>query len=148
MLRTELIRPLHELLARHGELRGSQPSFSDDRRTLTWIELKERTGRLAAHVRRRVGGGKAVAICMANRVEAVESYIAVPRAGNVAAFLNPGASVSELAYMLEDSGAEVLITDAPQREGIRHAIDRVPALREVIVVDGAAESAREISYEA
>jgi acyl-CoA synthetase (AMP-forming)/AMP-acid ligase II len=148
MLRTELIRPLPELLARHVAGRGSEPAFSDERRTVTWSELEQRTGRLAAQLSALVSPGAVAAICMANRVEAVESYLAVPRAGNVAAFLNPGASVPELAYMLEDSGAKVLITEVEQRERIKEAIDRAPQLREVIVVDESAEPGGGLPYEA
>ena len=148
MLRTELIRPLGELLARHAGARGDERAFSDDQRSVTWSELEQRTARLAAHLRGSVGSRKTVAICMANRVEAVESYIAAPRAGNVAAFLNPSASVPELAYMLEDSGADALILDADQRERLRAPADRVAGLREVIVVDGSEQSDDARDYEA
>jgi acyl-CoA synthetase (AMP-forming)/AMP-acid ligase II len=148
MLHTELIRPLPELLGRHARERGSEPAFSDEQGTVTWSELERRTGRLAAQLGALLPPGAVVAICMANRVEAVESYLAVPCAGNVAAFLNPGASVPELAYMLEDSGAEVLITEVAQRERIKEAIDRAPRLRDVIVVDGSAEPERGLPYEA
>jgi long-chain acyl-CoA synthetase len=148
LLRTELIRPLPELLARHVQERGAQPAFSDDRLTRTWGELDRRTARLAAHLRTRVGRGKPAAICMANRVEAVESYLAVARAGCVGAFLNPGASVPELAYMLADSGAELLITDADQWERTRIAARGAAALRDVIVVDHHDQSQRVVAYNA
>lgn len=147
MLRTELIRPLSELLARHVRERGSEPAFTDERRTVTWSELELRSARLAAQLGALVSPAAVVAICLTNRVEAVESYLAAPRAGKVAAFLNPGASVPELAYMLEDSGAEVLITEAEQRERIEEAIGRAPRLREVIVVDGSAQPPAGLPYE-
>jgi long-chain acyl-CoA synthetase len=136
MLRTDLIRPLPELLAAHAAERGDRPAFSDERRSITWSELDRRTARLAAHLRSRVEAGGVVAICMDNRIEAVESYLATLRAGAVGAFLNPGASLPELEFMLGDSGAELLITDAEQRERTRGAADRAKALSEVIVVDG------------
>src|SRR5436305_8992757 len=115
MLHSQLIRPLPELLARNTAERGERPAFTDDRGTVTWAELERRTARLAGHLRDRVERRKPVAICMANRLEAIESYLAVTRAGNLCAFLNPGASPPELGYMLEDSGAELLIADADQR---------------------------------
>jgi rifamycin polyketide synthase module 1/2/3 len=148
MLRTELIRPLGELLARQAGARGDEPAFSDDQRSVTWGELERRTAGLAAHLRGSIGARKTVAICMTNRVEAVESYIAVPRAGSAAAFLNPSASVPELAYMLKDSGAEALILDADRRERLHAATDRVAGLREVIVVDGPEQSGDARRYEA
>jgi long-chain acyl-CoA synthetase len=69
---------------------------------------------------------------MGNAVEAVESYLAVTRAGAVGAFLNPAAGKSELAYMLEDSGAELLLVDAARREQIKADVD-------VVATDGAFE---------
>ncbi len=148
MLRTELIRPIPELLAGHAGERGGRPAFSDERRTVTWTELDERTARLAAHLRRWVGHGKVVAICTSNRVEAVESYLAVARAGCVGAFLNPGASVPELSYMLEDSGAEVLLIDAGQLKRTREAAARAEALHEVILIDDFEEPGEVNLYEA
>jgi rifamycin polyketide synthase module 1/2/3 len=69
---------------------------------------------------------------MGNAVEAVESYLAVARAGAVGAFLNPAAGKSELAYMLEDSGAELLLVDSARREQIKTDVD-------VVATDGAFE---------
>ena len=69
---------------------------------------------------------------MGNAVEAVESYLAVARAGAVGAFLNPSASTSELAYMLDDSGAELLLVDPERREQISAGVD-------VVATDGAFE---------
>jgi acyl-CoA synthetase (AMP-forming)/AMP-acid ligase II len=148
MLRTHLIRPLPELLETHATERGDRPAFSDEHRTLSWAELERRTGRLAAQLRQRVGRGATVAICMGNRVEAVESYLAATRAGTVAAFLNPAASLPELEFMLRDSGAQVLITDATQRERTRPPVDQADALSEVIVVDSHEGTAYEPLLEA
>lgn len=136
MLRTDLIRPLPELLAAHARERGGRPAFSDDRGAVTWQELERRTSRLGAQLRTRVDPGGVVAICMGNRIEAVESYLAVTRAGAVGAFLNPGASVRELEFMLSDSDARVLILDGEQRDRIRSALDGAKAVSEVITVEG------------
>jgi long-chain acyl-CoA synthetase len=147
MLRTDLIRPLHELIAVHATGRGRHASFIDDRRSVTWGELEARTARLAGHLRARTERGKPVAICMGNRVEAVESYLAVARAGNIGVFLNPGAADNELAYMLEDSGAEVLISDARQRERTWSVVEHAPAIRQTIVVERAEDDDASGSYE-
>ena len=147
MLRTDLIRPLQELIAAHAAERGQHASFIDDERSLTWAELEARTARLAGHLRSRTDRGKPVAICMGNRVEAVESYVAVARAGNIGVFLNPSAADNELAYMLEDSGAEVLITDARQRQRTWRVAERAPAIRETIVVERGEDDDGAASYE-
>jgi long-chain acyl-CoA synthetase len=141
VIRTELIRPLPELLASHARERGDRAAFSDERSTVTWGELELRTARLAAHLGTVAPRGEAVAICMGNRVEAVESYLAVTRAATVGAFLNPAASVPELAYMLADSEARVLITDTEQHQRIREAADACSELTDVIVVGGGNDGA-------
>jgi rifamycin polyketide synthase module 1/2/3 len=147
MLRTELIRPLAELLGDHARERGAERAFYDDSRAVNWAELEARTARLAGHLRDRAARGRAVAICMANRVEAAESYLAATRASNVGVFLNPGATDGELAYMLEDSGAVVLITDAGQRERTAHMAEATPTVRETIVVGRRDGDEGALSYE-
>ena len=136
MLQTELIRPLGELLERHAAERGAEPAFRDDSRAEDWAGIEDRTGRLAVQLRKLVKPGACVAICMGNRLEGVESYLGVTRAGNVGAYLNPGAAGGELAYMLEDCEAEVLITDARHGQRTWELAERAPAVQHVSVVDG------------
>ncbi|MFI7400644.1 type I polyketide synthase [Streptomyces sp. NPDC049541] len=107
-----LIRPLPELLKAHAGEAPSRVAFADDVRAVTYAELEERTGRLAAYLARTgLRRGERVAICLGNCVETVESVLAVVRAGAVGVPLNPRSSDAELAHFLEDSGASVLVTD-------------------------------------
>ncbi len=50
MLRTELIRPLPELLLAHADRFGVKIAFADAHRSVTYRELERRTGRLAGHL--------------------------------------------------------------------------------------------------
>src|SRR3954447_20653653 len=107
-----LVRPLPELLQAHALRSPSQVAFADDLRSVTYAELERRTGRLAAYLARTgLRRGDRVAICLGNCVEAVESLLAVVRAGAVRVPLNPRSSGAELAHFLQDSGASVLVTD-------------------------------------
>ncbi|MEV0223804.1 type I polyketide synthase [Streptomyces sp. NPDC050704] len=108
----ELIRPLPELLRRHAGRSADRVAYSDSARSVTYGELERRTGRLAG----RLAGaglrrGDRVAICLGNCVELVESCLAVTRASGVGVLLNPRSSDAELAYLLADSGASVIVTD-------------------------------------
>jgi acyl-CoA synthetase (AMP-forming)/AMP-acid ligase II len=108
-----LIRPLPELLRTHATAAPSRVAFADDVRRVTYAELERRTSRLAAHLARTgVRRGDRVAICLGNRVEMVESVLAVVRAGAVGVPLNPRSSQAELAHFLDDSGATVVVTDS------------------------------------
>jgi acyl-CoA synthetase (AMP-forming)/AMP-acid ligase II len=119
MLRTELIRPVPELLELRAAEQGGEPAFEDDARAVTWSELRERTGALAGNLRSLgLERGERAFICMTNSVETVESYLAIARAAGVGVCVNPEASDDELAYLLDDSGARVVLTDAEHRERI------------------------------
>src|SRR3954468_7825402 len=112
MTHDELIRPLPELLKAHAWEAPSRVAFANDVRAVTYEELERRTGRLAAYLARTgPGRGERVAICLGNCVETVESVLAVVRAGAVGVPLNPRSSDAELAQLLEDSCASVLVTD-------------------------------------
>jgi len=143
MLHTELIRPVGELLREHAERRGEHPAFRDDIRSEDWAGIERRTAALAAGLRRLVGHGSCVAICMSNRVEGAEGYLGAIRAGTVAAYLNPEASDPELAYMLEDCDARVLITDVGHASRSWELAERAPAVEHVYVVDGEGDSSFE-----
>ncbi|MFE2971025.1 long-chain fatty acid--CoA ligase [Streptomyces sp. NPDC059340] len=137
MLRTELIRPLPELLRGHAVRFGAKVAFRDARRSVTYAELELRTRRLAGHLAGlRLQPGDRAAILLSNSVDTVESYLAITRAGAVGVPLNPRVTETELAYLLDDSGARVVITD-PSRAGLLSGLVRSrPHLR--VVVTGAA----------
>jgi len=123
MLRTDLIKPVSELLARNAAERAGAMAFGDDRVVRTWAQMNERTsflaGHLAAYLDALGAGGGCVALVLDNRVELVECYLAVVRAGAVAACLNARAGDEELAFMIEDCGAGLLITEAAQLDRVR-----------------------------
>jgi len=112
-------------------------TFRDARRSVTYGELELRTRRLAGHLAGlRPQLGDRAAILLSNSVETVESCLAITRAGAVGVPLNPRVTEAELAYLLDDSGARVVITD-PSRVGLLCGLVRSrPHLR--VVVTGAA----------
>ena len=124
MLRTDLIRPIGELLDRHAAERGPVTAFVDDERRITYAELARTTARLAGHlVDAGLRPGDPVAMVMGNRVETAETYLAIPRAGGVATCLNPDAAPAELAVMLADCGARVVVTDTGHAELVAGLVD-------------------------
>ncbi|MGK5673445.1 SDR family NAD(P)-dependent oxidoreductase [Micromonospora sp. URMC 106] len=137
MLRSDLIQPLPDLLAAHAARFGDKVAFRDDRRAVGYADLAARTRRLAGHLAASgVGRGDRVAFCLGNRVETVETWLAVTRAAAVGVPLNPRSTEAELAHLLDDSGAVLVVTD-PQHldQLLRLRADR-PALRVVATGDG------------
>ncbi|WP_327699118.1 type I polyketide synthase [Streptomyces sp. NBC_00459] len=141
--RADLIRPLPELLRTHAELRGSKVAYSDERRVVTHTELERRTARLGGHlVALGLPRGARVVILMGNRVEMVESYLGVNRAGCVGVPLNPHSSDAELRHMLTDCDARAVITDTAHVEQVRAVLP--PGQRPLVVVG---DHPDEVSYE-
>jgi thioester reductase-like protein len=111
-VRTELIRPLPELLSSHADHFGDKIAFRDVRKSVSYADLERRTRRLAARLAELgLARGDRAAIYLGNRVEVVECYLGITRAGAVGVPLNPRASDPELAHFLADSDARVVLTD-------------------------------------
>ncbi|MFG2219679.1 type I polyketide synthase [Streptomyces sp. NPDC048685] len=134
MLRTELIRPLPELLRAHADRFGGKVAFRDARRSVTYAELEQRTGRLAGHLAGlRLQPGDRAAICLGNCVEMVESYLAITRASAIGSPFNPRATDAELAHLLDDSGARVIITDTAHLPQLARLLEDRRDLRVVVI---------------
>ncbi|WP_437524973.1 amino acid adenylation domain-containing protein [Sorangium sp. So ce726] len=111
-----------------------------DRGALTYGELDRRANRLAHRLRALgVEADTLVAICAERSLELVVGIIGVLKAG--AAYLPVDAEIARerLAFILEDSGAPVLLTQA-------HLADRLPPFAGAVIhldADGPALTARD-----
>ncbi|QFU93047.1 type I polyketide synthase [Amycolatopsis sp. YIM 10] len=136
MLRTELIRPLPELLAAHAERLPAKVAFRDHRRAVTYAELHRRTGRLAGHLAGlRLQPGDRALIYLGNSVEVIESYLSIARASGVGVPFNPHSAAAELEHVVDDSGASVVITDPGHLEQVLALLAGRPYLRVVVTGD-------------
>jgi acyl-CoA synthetase (AMP-forming)/AMP-acid ligase II/NAD(P)-dependent dehydrogenase (short-subunit alcohol dehydrogenase family) len=140
-VRTELIRPLPELIEVNATRVGDRLAFADAGRSVTHAELARRTARLAGHLAEhglRPGGRAAVAL--PGGVDMVECCLAITRAGGICVPLDLRAPADELAYLLADSGATLVITDARGQSVIETAGSR--GTRRTVLVTGADAPAR------
>ncbi|MEU0584609.1 SDR family NAD(P)-dependent oxidoreductase [Streptomyces sp. NPDC006132] len=157
MGRDELIRPVADLLKEHAGAAPRRVAYADPSRSVTYAALERRTRGLAAYlVGTGLRRGDRVAICLGNRVETVESCLAVLRAGMIGVPLNPRSSDAELAHFLQDSGAAFVITDAPHLARLRRlgppydglgvlVAGAGPVPADVQLLDSAAESGADVS---
>ena len=113
--------PTHRALAagvgswpsRRARISPDRTALVGPQRTLTYAELADRTARLAGALRRLgVGRGDRVAYLGVNAVEVFETFFATWLLGAIAVPLNYRLSGPEIRYMLEDSGAAVLVHSA------------------------------------
>ncbi|MFA8302687.1 condensation domain-containing protein, partial [Paenibacillus alvei] len=89
--------------------------YENDR--LTYAELNERANRLAATLRASGIGRETIVGILAERsVDLLVAVLAVWKAGGAYVPLDPDYPADRLRFMLEDSGAKVLLTQMPLRE--------------------------------
>ncbi|MFW0794955.1 AMP-binding protein [Gordonia sp. CPCC 205515] len=126
-----------EQLARQARRNPDSIALSFEGTDLTYRELDRRVNRLARTLQRHgVTAGDRVSVLMYNRLEAVESYFAAVRIGAIAVPINFRLVAAEVRYILENSGAKVLIADAPMAAVTKDLSD-LP-LAAVLVTGGAA----------
>jgi fatty-acyl-CoA synthase len=84
----------------------------DGERRLTWMQLRERARRLAAALQARgIEHGDRVAFLAPNGHELLEAHFGVPWSGTVLVAINIRLMPEEIGYILEHSGAKLLVVD-------------------------------------
>ncbi|WP_432150235.1 amino acid adenylation domain-containing protein [Streptomyces sp. bgisy029] len=112
--RTEADFPAHrtcwDLFAEQAEAKPDAPAVTCGERTLTYGELADRASALAqALTRRGVGPGDVVGVCYERSLDLVVALLAVMRLGAVYLPLDSRLPAERLSYMVEDSGAHLVI---------------------------------------
>lgn len=123
-------------LERHALMQPGATALRFAGSTTTWAELARRVSGLAGALHRRgVGAGDRVMILMLNRPEFVEACLAATMLGAIAVPVNFRLTPPELAYLVDNCGAGVLITEpllAPVAAAVREI---APAVSAVIVAE-------------
>lgn len=121
-------------LERHAMMQPNATALRFLGNTVTWGGLQARVSALADGLSRRgVGFGDRVMILMLNRTEFIESVLAANMLGAIAVPLNFRLPPAEIAFLVEDCEARVVITEpvlAPVATGVR---DIQPLLSTIIV---------------
>jgi long-chain acyl-CoA synthetase len=91
-------------------------------RSLTWAELDDEVGRVATGlVAAGIVAGYRVVVITGNRLEFVTTYLGVLRAQAVAVPLNPGSTPREVARVVADCGARMVVADSDTVTTVRAA---------------------------
>lgn len=117
----------------------------DERHERTWAEL-DAAADAAARALSGVGlrAGHRVALVMANRVDLAVAYFGILRGGMVAVPVNPRSTEREVARMLADSGAKVVLCDETGVAQVRAAASDLDVL---VVVDGTEPTGSEVGFD-
>ena len=94
--------------------------------SLSYGELNRRANQWARHLRGLgVAAGVRVGVCIERSLDMLVALLAVQKAGGAYVPLDPGFPADRLAYMLDDSGATVLLTTGEAAD----AVDPPPGVR-------------------
>lgn len=134
-------------LERHAMMQPDAPALRFVGNTMTWADLRRRVAALAGALSGRgVGFGDRVMILMLNRTEFVESVLAANMIGAIAVPLNFRLTPTEIAVLVEDCVAHVMLTEAalaPVAIGVRN----IQPLLSVVVVAGGSSQDSVFGYE-
>lgn len=134
-------------LERHAMMQPDAPALRFVGNTMTWADLRRRVAALVGALSGRgVGFGDRVMILMLNRTEFVESVLAANMIGAIAVPLNFRLTPTEIAVLVEDCVAHVMLTEAalaPVAIGVRN----IQPLLSVIVVAGGSSQDSVFGYE-
>ena len=100
----------------------------------TYRQALDTVDRLAGALARDLESGQRVAILSRNSVEMLLLYYAASKAGVVPVPLNYRLAVPELAYILNDCGASVMLAASEYVEAVDDLRPQCPALRHAVVI--------------
>jgi amino acid adenylation domain-containing protein len=105
--------PMHRLFAEHAARDPQKTAVTAADGALTYGELEARANRLAHHLAARgVGPGQIVAMGLDRGTHRIVTLLAIVKAGAAYLPLDPSYPRERLAYLLDDAGARVVVTDA------------------------------------
>jgi len=129
---------LDEVLSNAAREAPDEPAlyFGDD--AWTFAALERWVDALAAGLSEFAAPGDRVAVLAENHPAVVAAYYAVPRAGMILVLLNYRLAAPELAAMLRDSGARVLIGERELLDRVQSSTADCPDLAVRVAIDAAA----------
>jgi fatty-acyl-CoA synthase len=127
-------------LARHALMQPDATALRFLGHTTTSGELDRRVTALAGALSRRgVGFGDRVMVLMLNRTEFIESFLAANRLGAIAVPVNFRMTPPEIAFLVSDCQAQIVITEAVLAKVATAVREIDPTLKTVIVAGGSTD---------
>jgi fatty-acyl-CoA synthase len=134
-------------LERHDLMQPGATALRFLGNTVTWSELRRRVAALAGALSRRgVGFGDRVMILMLNRTEFVESVLAANMIGAIAVPVNFRLTPTEIAFLVDDCEARVLITE-PVLASVGSGVRSITSVLHTVIVAGDTADDGLLSYE-
>jgi long-chain acyl-CoA synthetase len=132
-----LMKTIDQILPGTAARLPDKPALIFGDKTFSYRELERLTNRAANGLRALgVNKGDRVTLFAQNSAEWVLSYIGIAKAGGVINPVNAMLTADELAYVVKDCGAKVLITTAERAKLVSH-LKKDGHLKEIVVLSGA-----------
>ena len=136
-MRLEIIVSLGQMLEESCRQYGENVAIIHDDISLTYNELNRAANAIGNRLRSSgLKKGDKVALLLSNCPEFIISYFAVQKIGAVAVTLNIMSTAYELRYLLGNSEAKVLITEASLTKRFEEISGDVPLCRRLLVTNG------------
>ena len=127
---------LHQLLTRAAACWPQRTALTVDDQHVVYAELQSQMLRCAAGLLARgLAPGERVAVYLEKRLEAVVASFAISAAGGVLVPVNPLLKPAQVAHVLQDAGASVLLTSAARLASLAPVLADCPQLRHAVVCD-------------
>lgn len=135
---------LHDLPARAAACWPEALALVSEGRRCSYAEVQTQIELLAgALLRHGLPPGDRVAVYLDKRIETVVASFAATAAGGVLVPVNPVLKAAQVAHVLQDSGARVLVTSAARLGALASVLPGCSALAHVVLVDAAMHDGRD-----
>ncbi|HBN8186078.1 TPA: non-ribosomal peptide synthase/polyketide synthase [Pseudomonas aeruginosa] len=121
-----LQRGVHRLFEEQVERTPTAPALAFGEERLDYAELNRRANRLAhALTERGVGADRLVGVAMERSIEMVVALMAILKAGGAYVPVDPEYPEERQAYMLEDSGVQLLLSQSHLKLPLAQGVQRI-----------------------
>lgn len=112
--------------------------------TFSYQQLDDLSSRIAHGLAQLgIGRGDRVALLLPNHPAFVSSYLGILKLGAIVVAVNPALKAEEIAFIVNDSGAQVIITTASSRAQLN--ADPLPQLAHILIAEGEGDGDRTLA---
>ena len=136
----ETIAPIAEFIDRWAREQPTDTAVSYGAQSWTWVQWRERVLRNAAAQRAAgIRAGERIAFLDKNNPACLETTLACALTGAANAVINYRLSASEIAYIINDSRASVLMVGAEFLDVVTSMRDTLGSVETILVIGGAGD---------
>ncbi|MEJ8545006.1 amino acid adenylation domain-containing protein [Brevibacillus borstelensis] len=127
-------KTIHQLFVEQAEKTPEKTAVVFGNRRMTYRELDERSNQIARFLRKKgISADRLIGVLMDRSIEMIAGILGVLKAGGAFVPINPEFPAERIAVLLEDSGAQLLLTQPHLFHKVVAAIEKVDVLDQAIL---------------